>query len=118
MLGTVDLFLVTHHGADLSNTKSLVWGLHPRVAILDNGAHKGGSPAAWQVVHNSPGLEDFWQLHFAAGESDKPHNVSDDHIANPKEECEGKYLKATAEVDGAFTVTNGRTGVTKTYPKK
>jgi beta-lactamase superfamily II metal-dependent hydrolase len=118
MLGTVDLFLVTHHGADLSNTKSLVWGLHPRVAILDNGARKGASPAAWQVVHDSPGLEDLWQVHYAAGESDKPHNVSDDHIANPKEECEGKYLKATAEVDGAFTVTNGRTGVTKTYPKK
>ena len=27
LIGTVDLFLVTHHGADLSNPKALVWAL-------------------------------------------------------------------------------------------
>jgi len=117
MLGTVDLFLVTHHGMDLSNPKALVHALHPRVAVLDNGARKGSSPAAWQIVHDSPGLEDLWQLHYAA-ESDRGHNVADDHIANVKENCEGKGLKVTAEADGTFTVTNGRTGAQKTYPKK
>jgi hypothetical protein len=35
-----------------------------------------------------------------------------------KENCEGKYLKVTAESDGSFTVTNGRTGGEKTYAKK
>lgn len=116
LIGTVDLFLVTHHGGDLSNPKSLVWGLHPRVAVIDNGPRKGSSPAAWQIVHDSPGLEDLWQLHYAA-ESDKDHNVAEDRIANVKENCEGKYIKVTAEADGAFTVTNARTGVTKTYSK-
>jgi len=117
LLGTVDLFLVTHHGMDLSNTKSLVWALHPRVAILDNGARKGSSPAAWQIVHDSPGLEDLWQLHYAA-ESDKDHNVADKLIANVKENCEGKFIKVTVEADGTFTVANGRTGFEKTYSKK
>ena len=117
LLGTVDLFLVTHHGADLSNPKALVWALHPRVAIIDNGPRKGSSPAAWQIVHDSPGLEDLWQLHYAA-ESDKDHNVADERIANLKENCEGKYLKVAAETDGTFTVTNARTGVQKTYSKK
>jgi competence protein ComEC len=117
LLGTVDLFLVTHHGADLSNAKSLVWALHPRVAVIDNGPRKGSSPAAWQMVHDSPGLEDLWQLHYAA-ESDKDHNVPDARIANVKENCEGKYLKVTADNDGTFTVTNGRTGEQKTYIKK
>jgi competence protein ComEC len=117
LLGTVDLFLVTHHGADLSNSKALDWALHPRVAIIDNGPRKGSSPAAWQIVHDSPGLEDLWQLHYAA-ESDKDHNVADERIANVKENCEGKYLKVTAEADGTFTVANSRTGVEKTYSVK
>ncbi len=117
LLGTVDLFLVTHHGADLSNPKALVWALHPRVAVIDNGPRKGSSPAAWQIVHDSPGLEDLWQLHYAE-ESDKDHNVPDERIANVKENGEGKYIKVTAEADGTFTVTNGRTGVQKTYSKK
>jgi competence protein ComEC len=117
MIGTVDLFLVTHHGSDLSNTKALDWAVHPRVAIFDNGPRKGASPAAWQIVHDSPGLEDLWQLHYAA-ESDRDHNVDDAHIANVKENCEGKLIKVTADADGTFTVTNTRTGEQKTYSKK
>lgn len=117
LLGTVDLFLVTHHGADLSNPKALVWALHPRVAVIDNGARKGASPAAWQIVHDSPGLEDLWQLHYAA-ESDRAHNVDPDHIANVKENCEGKDFKVTADADGSFTLVNARTGAEKTYAKK
>ncbi|HTS37270.1 MAG TPA: MBL fold metallo-hydrolase [Candidatus Solibacter sp.] len=116
MLGTVDLFLVTHHGADLSNSKSLDWTLHPRVAIFDNGPRKGASPAAWQIVHDSPGLEDLWQVHYAA-ESDRDHNIAEERIANVKENCEGKMLKVSATPDGTFTVTNTRNGVEKTYKK-
>jgi len=117
MLGTVDLFLVTHHGSDQSNSKALVWALHPRVAVINNGARKGASPAAWQIVHDSPGIEDVWQLHYAA-ESDKDHNVDSEHIANVKENCEGKSFKITADADGSFTLTNTRTGAQKAYPKK
>lgn len=117
LLGTVDLFLVTHHGSDLSNSKALDWAVHPRVAVIDNGPRKGASPAAWKIVHDSPGLEDLWQLHYAE-ESDQAHNVDAEHIANVKENCEGKSLKVTAESDGTFTLTNTRTGVQKTYTKK
>ena len=117
LLGKVDLFLVSHHGADLSNPKALVWALHPQVAIIDNGARKGASPAAWQVVHDSPGLQDLWQLHYAE-ESDKLHNTDPERIANVKENCEGKFLKVTAEKDGSFTVINGRTGAEKKYSRK
>jgi len=117
LLGKVDLFLVTHHGADLSNSKALDWALHPQVGIIDNGPRKGSSPAAWQIVHDSPGLQDLWQLHYAQ-ESDKDHNTDPERIANVKENCEGKYLKVTAEKDATFTVTNSRTGQQKTYSRK
>jgi competence protein ComEC len=117
LIGGVDLFLVTHHGADLSNSKALVWAVHPQVAVVDNGPRKGSSPAAWQVVHDAPGLEDLWQLHYAE-ESDKLHNVDADHIANVKEHCEGAFLKVSAESDGSYTLTNSRTGVTKSYSSR
>jgi beta-lactamase superfamily II metal-dependent hydrolase len=114
LIGTVDLYVVSHHGWDQSNSKAMVWAVHPRVAIMDNGAKKGGSPPAWQTVHDSPGLEDLWQVHYAI-EGGKEHNVADDKIANLEEKCEGKYIKVTAEGDGSFTVMNARNGVSKTY---
>ena len=117
LLGKVDLFLVTHHGADLSNPKALVWALQPEVAVIDNGPRKGASPAAWQIVHDSPGLRDLWQLHYAEL-SDREHNVDADHIANPKENCEGKPFLVSAEKDGSFTLTNARTGAQKSYSGK
>src|SRR5208283_256265 len=37
-IGPVDLFVVSHHGWSESDSKTLVYALHPRVAIMDNGA--------------------------------------------------------------------------------
>jgi competence protein ComEC len=117
LLGTVNLFLVTHHGGNLSNPKALVWALHPQVAIFNNGPRKGASPAAWQIVHDAPGLKDVWQLHYAQ-QSDRDHNIDPERIANIKENCEGKYLKVLAEKGGTFTVENGRTSAQKKYSRK
>ena len=113
-IGTVDVFLVSHHGMDLSNSPALVDALHPRVAIMDNGARKGGSAEAWQTVHDSPGLEDLWQLHYAVG-AGKDHNSPDSFTANLYENCEGKPLRLTAHEDGSFTVVNTRNQYEKTY---
>ena len=117
LVGTVDLYLTTHHGLNLSNSPAIVDALHPRVAIMNNGANKGGSPEAWQTVHDSPGLLDLWQLHYSI-EGGKPHNELDSFIANPEGMPDaGHYIKVTAEADGTFTVLNSRTGQTKTYKK-
>jgi len=40
---------------------------HRKVALMNNGARKGGSPQAWQTIHEAPGTPDIWQLHFAVG---------------------------------------------------
>lgn len=116
-IGTVDLYLVNHHGMDLSNARAFVDAIHPQVAIMDNGAHKAGMPAAWQTVHDSSGLEDLWQLHTAEN-SDAAHNSPAVLIANPKGGGDGHYLKVVAEADGSFSVTNARTGLTKEYPRR
>ena len=114
----IDLYLVTHHGFNLSNSRAIVDAIHPRVAIMNNGAHKAGSPEAWQTVHDSPGLEDLYMVHTAEG-SDAAHNSPEALIANPKgAAADGAYFKVVANADGSFSVTNSRTGVTKDYPRK
>jgi len=116
LIGAVDLYLTTHHGLNQSNAKVIVDAIHPRVSIMNNGAHKGGSPDAWETIRNSPGLQDLWQLHYAL-DSDKAHNVSEMFIANLDEKCEGKYIHVTAEPNGTFTILNSRNGYKKTYLK-
>jgi competence protein ComEC len=84
---------------------------------MNNGAHKGANPAAWQTVHDSPGLEDLWQLHYAA-EADAEHNVAEKLIANPDEKADnGSSIRVLAEPDGTFTVINSRNDFRKTYTK-
>ena len=64
-IGTVDLYLTSHHGIDQSGSAALVHGLRPRVAVMHNSAFKGGAIQTMQILHTSPGLEDIWQLHWA-----------------------------------------------------
>jgi beta-lactamase superfamily II metal-dependent hydrolase len=113
-IGKVDVFVVSHHGMDISNTPALVNAVYPRVAVMNNGARKGGIAAAWQVVRKSPGLEDLWQLHFAIA-GGKDNNSREEIIANPEEHCQGHWVKLSASPDGTFTVENGRNGYKKTY---
>lgn len=110
-VGKIDLFLTDHHGGE---TSKAIYGMAPRVIIMNNGARKGGDPAGWKTVSASPGLEDLWQLHFAvAGGSEA--NVPDPRIANLEEHCQGLPLKVTVESNGSFTVFNRRNKYTKTY---
>ena len=117
-IGIVDLYLTTHHGFDQSNAEPLVHALKPRVAVMNNGARKGGSPAAWRVVKSSPGLEDIWQLHYSI-EGGKDNNANESFVANLGEQnCEGKAIRVEANADGSFTVTNDRNKYSKTYPAR
>jgi competence protein ComEC len=113
-IGTVDLFLVSHHGMNLSNSVPFVHAIAPRVAIMDNGARKGGTVEAWTAVHDTPGLLDLWQSHYAIG-SDKQHNSPDTFIANLDADCQGKWIKVTVDKDGNYTVFNSRNKFEKTY---
>ena len=81
---------------------------------MNNGARKGGDVPAWQIIHDTPGLEDFWQLHFAVA-GGKEHNSSDTLIANVDEICEGKWIKLTVKPDGSYTVENTRNKFSKSY---
>jgi competence protein ComEC len=113
LLGTVDLYLTTHHGLNLSGSPALVHAVHPRVAVMNNGARKGGIPSAWRIIKGSPGLEDLWQLHYAV-DGGAEHNVAEALIANV-DDTTAHEITISAQRTGSFTVTNGRNGRSKTY---
>jgi len=113
-IGPVDLYIVSHHGSDPSGSPQFVHALHPKVALMGNGAKKGGSPETWQTIRDTPGLQDIWQLHFAVA-GGKEHNAADPFIANVDAICEGKGIHVEAMKDGSFRLTNARNKYEKTY---
>jgi competence protein ComEC len=113
-LGRVDIYVVSHHGWQQSGSPALVHGTAPRVAIMDNGAKKGGTPSAWDIVKSSPHLENLWQLHFS-DEGGMAHNVAPEFIANPAGPDAGNYLELIAKPDGDFEIFNSRNQKTKQY---
>jgi competence protein ComEC len=113
-LGHADIYIVSHHGWDQSSSPALVYGIAPRVAIMDNGAKKGGSPSVWDIIEKSPGLENLWQVHYS-DEGGEAHNVPEEFIANPEGTDAANYLKLIAHADGSFAVFNSRTQETREY---
>jgi beta-lactamase superfamily II metal-dependent hydrolase len=139
-VGTVDLYMVTHHGLAQSGADVLVHGVRPRVAVMQNGTRKGGSVAAYQIMRASPGLEDIWQLHWShhgmiehnppgifIANVDDPATIASVLTAPPGQRGGGgggaaaaahtpaHYIKISAREDGTFTLTNTRNGFSKTY---
>jgi competence protein ComEC len=137
-LGSVDLDLLARHGN--LNSELLVYPLHPRVAIMNNGTRKGAQPEAMKVLFGSPGLQDIWQMHFSllsgqeytmpgmfiANLFDEPQTAmplapvappaqGQPAPAGPQHNGTAYYFKVSAMQDGTFTVTNTRNGFSKTY---
>jgi beta-lactamase superfamily II metal-dependent hydrolase len=119
LLGKVDVYMVSVHGQFKGSSPALERASAPRVAIMNNGARKGGDAQTWPVLRGTPGLEDIWQLHFSVA-GGKENNPPEDFIANLEPaNCQGKWVKLSAGRNGSFTVTNSRNGFSKTYqPRK
>jgi competence protein ComEC len=138
LVGAVDLYVVTHHGLAASGSPALVHTVRPRVAVMQNGTRKGGAPSAYQILRQSPGLEDIWTLHWSyAGALE--HNSAGAFIANIDDmatiagvlnpaagapagrgnaaHAPAYWIKISVQENGTFTVSNTRNGFSKTYTK-
>jgi len=113
-IGPVDVYVVSHHGLAQSGSPQLLHAIKPKVALMNNGAKKGGAPEAWQIIHDTPGLQDIWQIHFAVG-GGKDHNAADPFIANLDEICEGKGIHLEVMTDGSLKLVNSRNKYEKSY---
>ena len=92
-----------------------------------------------KILFNSPGLQDLWQVHFSLL-GGQEYTVPGMFIANvydeeqtaipiapmvlpqgaqapppPQHNGPARWLKVSAQLDGTFTVTNGRNTFSKTY---
>jgi competence protein ComEC len=115
LIGHVDLYLVPHHGNEDSAIPAVIAAVTPRVAILNNGRRKGGDAEAFAALRGQKGIEDTWQLHKTSNPD--AMNFPDEFIANLDDgpADAGAWIRVSAEESGSFTVTNGRTGMTRTY---
>jgi competence protein ComEC len=113
-LGKADVLIVSHHGWFHSSSPALVDAIHPTVAIMDNGAKKGGSIAVLDTVRHAPGIDALWQLHYS-DEGGAAHNTPAEYIANLDGPDAGHSIDLTASRDGSFSVRNGRNGLEKHY---
>jgi beta-lactamase superfamily II metal-dependent hydrolase len=114
LIGPVDVYQVSVHGQEKGMSGVLEQAIHARVAIMGNGARKGGDPPSWPILRGAPGMEDIWQVHLSLA-GGKENNPPEDYIANLDAACQGKWLRLSAQPDGTFTVSNARNGFSKTY---
>jgi beta-lactamase superfamily II metal-dependent hydrolase len=112
-IGHVDILIVSHHGWYQSSSPALVEAITPRIAIMDNGARKGGSKPTFATFHKISGLEALWQLHYS--EEAGPGNEAEKFLANPEGPDMGYGLELTVSKGGSFAVTNARTQATTDY---
>jgi hypothetical protein len=129
LLGTVDLFVVTHHGQPVSNPPVLVHALAPRVAIMNNGTRKGGNPTPNLIlVARARILAAFrcWRQElrrrilstFPTSSRSMPiQPIAARHRAQVprRRRVAAAFGSVSARDDGSFTVTNTRNGFSKSY---
>lgn len=113
LIGSVDVYLVAHHGGLDASDPATLAAFNPRAAILNNGRIKGGAPVTFASLRRAPVAANVWQLHRS--ENSGAENFPDDRIAN-LDEGTAHWIKLSASDDGAFRVTNGRTGGGISYP--
>ena len=114
-IGPVDVYQVTHHGMDLSNNPVLLKTVRPHVAVMNNGAKKGGASSVVADLRRLPDLQAFYQLHKNAA-TGALENADADCIANPEEKCEGEPIRLAVAPDAkSYAVTVGWKGKTRRF---
>ena len=112
LIGPVSVYLVPHHGGADAADPATFAALQPRVAVINNGATKGGEAEIFSLLRSLPQI-DLWQLHRSDNKG--VENTDAARIAN-LDETTGHWLKLRAGADGSFEITNGRTGDHRRYP--
>src|ERR1051326_3988844 len=110
LLGTnFDVYNTTRHGTDFAGTPVLVHAARPRAAVMNNSPMKGGTPDTFKIVRSSPGLLDFWQLHYSENVA-KSVNSPDQFIANmdpTPAHLRAPFTNPPAPPNGSFQSPNG-----------
>lgn len=118
-IGEVDLYQATHHGGNINNDPALLRSLRPTVAVMINGPRKGGHPDTIKWLRETPSFKALYQLHRNV-QTTTEQNAPVEFIANLDEQPDAAHM-IMVSVDAtkrAFTVSNGRTGESRSYQFK
>ena len=113
LIGEADVYAIAHHGGEDGADPSLFAAVKPRVAVFSNGTRKGAQAATFNTLRQF-GIP-AWQLHRT--ENPGAENMPDAQIAN-LDTTTSAWIKLSANRDGSFAITNGRTGQTTSYPER
>ncbi len=111
-IGKVDLFMVTHHGLNVSNNPVLVKAIDPRVTVMCNGPTKGGNRETLETLRQVKSLQAQFQLHrnvdLPGSEQAPPEFIAN---TGTTADCQGVYIKASIAPDGkSYTLQIGPDG--------
>jgi competence protein ComEC len=118
LVGTVDVYQVTHHGLDVSNNPVVLQSLQPKVAIMNNGHKKGCAPEVFANLKETKSLEAIYQVHKNLRPDGAINNVDEEYIANtqPTDQCEGHPIKLSVSSDSKkYTVEIPTNDHSRTY---
>jgi beta-lactamase superfamily II metal-dependent hydrolase len=112
-VGPVDVYFVTGHGMNLSSSPATI-ALDPLVALMQNGATKGGDQEVINTVRSYPDLGGLWASHYSVRYPDLNGDLN--YIANLNQQPdEGYSIGVDVTPAGEITVTNSRNNFSKTY---
>ena len=114
-VGTVEVFQSTHHGLEISNNSVLIKSVNPRVAVFNNGPHKGGNPIVIAALRELPDIQAIYQLHQNLGATAQ-ENTNPAYIANTADPCKGEFIQLAVAPDSkSYTVAIGSKGTPKHF---
>jgi competence protein ComEC len=118
LVGVVDVYQVTHHGADNSNNPVLVAAAAPTVAVIDNGPKKGGTAVVYKALRETPSIKDVFQLHRNV-ETTAADNAPPEMVANDEEACKGEWIRLRVDPPAkSYEVEVRGKGTKRTYAVK
>jgi len=117
-LGEIDLYMVDHHGFDLSNNPVFLKSIKPTCAVICNGPRKGASPQVIKDLRALPDCKALYQIHWNIDIPIKD-NADPDFIANLNPNQSGQYIKARVSPDAkSFVMTLGENEQPKEFLSK
>jgi beta-lactamase superfamily II metal-dependent hydrolase len=114
-IGLTDVYQSTHHGLEISNNPVVIKTVRPRVAIFNNGPHKGCHPSVTATLRRVPDIQAIYQMHRNL-DAAAQENTDPAFIANAEEKCQGEPIRLSVAPDGkSYTVAVGHQGKPRRY---